>query len=157
MFSRWASWSERNSLPGIGCPGVYAIAISRKLLSGKSFSWTSDIVYIGMTCAKGGLKSRLGQFESTISGRRNLHGGADRVRFKHKAYGKFVARAFVAIWSVKCSPAVINSISLRAMGRVAELEYTCWAVFHDKFGALPEFNDKAKSPKHSKRKSARAA
>lgn len=156
MFSRWTFWSDRNELPGIDCPGVYAVALSRTSLAGKPFRWTPNIVYIGMTCAKGGLKSRLGQFEATIAGRRTLHGGADRVRFKHRVYGTFAARAYVAIWTVKCSPSVVTPQSLRALGRVAELEYTCWAQFFEKFGTLPEFNDRARSPKYSKRKSGRS-
>ena len=37
------------------------------------------------------------------------------------------------------------------MGEVAKLEYDCFAEYVEKFGNLPEFNDKSKSPKYSLR------
>jgi hypothetical protein len=33
------------------------------------------------------------------------------------------------------------------MGNVVKQEYECFAVFVEKFGKLPEFNDKKRSPK----------
>jgi hypothetical protein len=33
------------------------------------------------------------------------------------------------------------------MGEVAKYEYECFALFAEKFGHLPEFNDKKRSPK----------
>jgi len=67
-FSNWIKWADRTELNGLNCPGVYALAISRSVLSGKAFSWQREIVYIGMTNAKGGLKSRLQQFDNSIKG-----------------------------------------------------------------------------------------
>jgi len=132
------------------------VAISKAGLGGTAFSWTPDIVYIGMTCAKGGLKGRLRQFDDTMAGKRTCHGGADRVRYKHEVYSTFARKAYVAVWSVKCSPADVTPKCLRALGRVAALEFICWADFHERCGALPEFNDKARSPKYSTQTSARA-
>jgi hypothetical protein len=37
------------------------------------------------------------------------------------------------------------------MGDIAKFEYVCFAQFVKKHGSLPRFNDKNRSPKHSKR------
>ncbi len=63
-FTNWAKWTHRTDLPSISYPGVYTIAISKTNISETPFSWLYDIVYIGMTNAKGGLKSRLRQFDN---------------------------------------------------------------------------------------------
>ena len=42
------------------------------------FDWIKEIIYIGMTNSKGGLKNRLQQFDNTIAGKTG-HGGAQRV------------------------------------------------------------------------------
>jgi len=38
-------------------------------------------------------------------------------------------------------------LDLRKMGEVAMAEYECFARFAEKFGRVPEFNDKKRSPK----------
>ena len=78
-FSKWVSWSERNKLSNIEYPGIYAIAVSKKNISEEAFSWIQEIIYIGMTNSKGGLKSGLQQFDNKITGG-NGHGGVHRVR-----------------------------------------------------------------------------
>jgi hypothetical protein len=95
-FTHWVPWTQRGTLPHLAYPGVYALAISAKRLSGTPFSCLPEIVYFGMTNAKGGLKSRLGQFENTIKGRRG-HGGAHRVRFKHPDYLTLTSSLFVSV------------------------------------------------------------
>ncbi len=52
--------------------------------------------FLGMTNAASGLKGRLRKFDNTISGKRG-HGGADRVRFKHRDYDKLVENRYVAV------------------------------------------------------------
>ena len=80
-FSTWIRWIERNQLgETLKFPGVYAIALSDKDLTSTPFEWSEEIIYIGMTNAKGGLKSRLQQFENTIIGKTG-HGGAERFAF----------------------------------------------------------------------------
>jgi len=145
-FSEWAKWSERKNLLKLQYPGVYAIALSERDISGTPFSWCSEIIYIGMTNAKGGLKSRLGQFENTIRGKKG-HGGAHRVRFKHSDYSKLVPTLYVSVYPHECNVQSNNPMDLRIMGDVAKLEYECFAVFVEHFGRLPEFNDKKRSPK----------
>lgn len=145
-FTRWARWPDRESLPDLSFPGVYAMAISEDDISRVAFSWLPAIVYVGMTNAKGGLKSRLGQFENTIKGG-DGHGGAHRVRFKHPDYPKLTALLYVAVCAFPCDVTSEEPADLRIMGDVAKHEYECFAIFRENFGALPEFNDKKRSPK----------
>lgn len=148
-FSTWALWKERADLDGLQLPGVYALAISDRDIAGAAFSWCEEIVYVGMSNAKGGLKSRLKQFDNTIRGKKG-HGGGHRVRFKHPDYSRLVARLFVSVWTFECNVDLAHPSDLRTMGEVAMSEYECFARFAEKFGCLPEFNDKKRSPKRER-------
>lgn len=99
-----------------------------------------------MTNSKGGLKSRLRQFENTIKGK-NEHGGAQRVRYKHENYDNFIKNAYVSVKFFECTPASNNFKDILIMGDVAKFEYDCLANYVKKFNQLPEFNDKKKSLK----------
>ncbi|MCD6340363.1 MAG: hypothetical protein J7L51_00220 [Desulfurococcales archaeon] len=145
-FSNWSKWAERTTLNGLNYPGIYVIAISRRDISGTPFQWCSEIVYIGMTNAKGGLKSRLKQFDNTIKGG-DGHGGGQRFRFKYPNHNRIVPLLYIAVCPFKCDVTSNNPVDLRIMGNVAKQEYECFAVFVDMFGKLPEFNDKKRSPK----------
>ena len=145
-FTTWAHWTDRTDLPGLSYPGVYALAVSAIDISGTAFSCLSSIVYVGMTNAKGGLKSRLGQFDYTIKGG-DGHGGGHRFRFKHKDYATLTATLYVAVNAFECDVTSETPHDLRIMGEVAQHEYECFALFAEKFGHLPEFNDKERSPK----------
>ena len=147
-FSNWRSWGKRDDHSDTSGPGVYVIVLSNNALAGRSFSWRRDVVYIGMTNAVAGLKGRLKQFDNTMRGK-GAHGGADRVRFKHRSYRTFRRQAYVAVAPFDCDPASNRSRDLRVMGEVARFEYWCLAHFADRFGNLPEFNDKKKAPKYS--------
>ncbi len=148
-FSLWRSWLHRHEASGIEYPGVYALAYSVRNIASRRFSWRKEIIYVGMTNAVSGLKGRLKQFDNTISGKTG-HGGADRVRFKHRNYGKLVQNLYVAVVPFKCDAKSNEPRDLRKMGEVAKFEYSCFAYFVEKFGALPEFNNKKNSPKYSK-------
>lgn len=148
-FSVWARWKERTALDGLQHPGVYALAIAQSEIAGEPFSWRGEIVYFGMTNAKGGLKSRLKQFDDTIRGGRG-HGGGHRVRFKHGDYSTLAARLFVSVWPFICDVGSFKPTDLRVMGNVARSEYKCFARCAEEFGCLPEFNDKKRSPKTEK-------
>src|ERR1017187_4070072 len=94
-FSSWVRWLERDKLgETLKYPGVYAIALSDKDFTLSQFVWCEEIIYIGMTNSKGGLKSRLQQFENTIKGKEG-HGGAKRVLFKHFDGNLLVSQLFV--------------------------------------------------------------
>ena len=133
-------------LHNLDYPGVYALAISRMNLDGKAFSWQPEIVYVGMTNSKGGLKSRLRQFDNTIKGGEG-HGGGHRFRFKHSDYSKLTNLLYVCVCPYECNVSSITPSDLRIMGEVAKQEYECFALFVEAFGKLPEFNDKQRSPK----------
>ncbi len=146
-FSKWKKWGNRNEFDNINFPGIYCIAISKIDINETIFNWSENIKYIGMTNSKGGLKSRLRQFDYTIIGKTG-HGGADRFRFKHQNYNALVEDLYVAVWPVLCDVKSNEPKDLRIMGEVAKSEYDCFAIYVEKFGSLPEFNQR-ESPKYS--------
>lgn len=147
-FSHWQPWRLRNDLDDIEYPGVYILARTALNLSGRPFAWRKEIIYVGMTNAVSGLKSRLGQFDNTIIGKTG-HGGADRVRYKFQNYNRLVNRLYVAVAPFECDPVSNLPEDLRQMGEVVKFEYSCLAQFVEKCGVLPKFNNKKKSPKYS--------
>ena len=149
-FSQWTKCNDRNTLNGIKYPGIYCIAISETDLSEQRFEWISKITYVGMTNSKAGLKGRLKQFDNTIFGKTG-HGGANRFRFKYEDYQDLVDNLYVSVCSFECDLKSNTPNDLRIMGEVANSEYDCFAEYVEKFGNLPEFNDKSKSPKYSLR------
>ena len=148
-FSRWARWEDRDLLDGVEWPGIYIITHTSKNIKGRKFIWRPEIIYIGMTNAAAGLKGRLRQFDNTIRGQRG-HGGADRVRHKHQSYPKLIEKLFVSVVPFKADVKSNQPKDLKTMGDVARFEYQCFAQFVEKFGTLPEFNDKKNSPKYSR-------
>lgn len=148
-FSTWYGWNNRSQIPDLKLPGVYVLAVSSVSLEGRAFSWLQNIIYIGMTNSVPGLASRLRQFEETVRGTRCNHGGADRVRYKHRSFSTLSKKLFVAIAPVRCDVKTNAPTDLRAMGRVAKLEYDCLAEFVERHHHLPEFNDKKRSLKYS--------
>lgn len=147
-FSKWTKWNDRDSLNGIKFPGIYCIAISELDLSEQDFVWISMITYVGMTNSKAGLKGRLKQFDNTIIGKTG-HGGADRFRFKYENYQDLTDKLYVSVCFFECDVKSNAPKDLRVMGEIAKFEYDCFAEYVAKFGELPEFNDKKKSPKYS--------
>jgi hypothetical protein len=149
-FSKWIAWRERRTAADISCPGVYVIARPGRDIAGRTFSWIEGIIYVGMTNAVSGLDGRLTQFDNTISRKRRAHGGADRVLFKHRNYGRLASSIVVSVAPFKCDPSSISARDLRALGEVARFEYLCLAEYAAKFKRLPQFNDKKRSPKFSR-------
>lgn len=145
-FSNWTPWNKRKYLKGLEYPGVYVISRCKDVISNIPFHWRDDIIYVGMTNSKGGLKARLQQFMNTIRGKEG-HGGARRVRFKYSEYDELVPFLYVSICPKACDVLSSRPDDLRAMGDVSKFEYECLAQFVEKFRRLPEFNDKKKSPK----------
>lgn len=147
-FSPWVKWEKRNELPGIKFPGIYVCAVSKENIENDKFAWISEIAYIGMTNSKLGLKGRLKQFDNTIVGKTG-HGGADRFRYKYQDYTKLINSLYVSVSCFECKVSSERPLDLRVMGDVAKFEYDCFACFKDKYGQLPEFNEKKLSPKYS--------
>lgn len=147
-FTAWSAWENRDDLLGINFPGIYVIRISSKNISGRKFSWHKEIVYVGMTNAVSGLKGRLRAFDNTINGKRG-HGGADRFRYKHQNYNALVKKLFVSVAPFKGDVTSNLPEDLIVMGNVAKFEYQCFAQYAEKYGELPEFNNKKESKKYS--------
>lgn len=145
-FSKWASWAARGELPDLQYPGVYVLAISDVALAGQPFEWIKRIAYVGMSNAQGGLGSRLKQFSDTIFGKTG-HGGAERFRHKHADPDTLVQQLYVSVRVIACDVRSNLPDDLRKMGEVAQLEYRCLAEYRERFGMLPEFNDRKRSPK----------
>jgi hypothetical protein len=143
-FSKWSAWTSRGEMSGLDYPGIYAIARSSRDIHDQRFRWSPEIVYVGMTNSTSGLRGRLRQFDATISGTLR-HGGADRVRFKHRNYRRLSSELYVSVAPFRCDVTSGLAKDLRIMGDVARFEYHCLAHFTDRFGRLPEFNDKSTS------------
>jgi len=72
------------------------------------------------------------------------HGGADRFGFKYEKYQDLVDKLFVSVCSFECDVISNSPKDLRIMGDVAKFEYDCFAEYAERFGNLPEFNNKSK-------------
>ncbi|MFK5982733.1 MAG: hypothetical protein QM499_07460 [Flavobacteriaceae bacterium] len=147
-FTNWVKWEDRNDLEGIKYPGIYCIAVSSKLLN--KFKFTKELEYIGMTNSKGGLRSRLRQFDDTIKMKRTNHGGADRFLYEYENYDEIKDNIYVAIRFFECNTKNPTPNDLRIMGEVAKCEYDCWAIYIEKFGSYPKFNNQKTAPKYSR-------
>jgi hypothetical protein len=145
-FSSWVKWSDRNTLNQLEFPGVYVIALADSDI-GTAFSWRPEVIYIGMTNAKGGLKSRLNQFDSTIQDRTNTHNPAKRFRSKYPDYELKKSKLYVSVFPRKCNVESKLPADLRIMGEVTRNEYECFALFVEAFGKLPEFNNRLRPPR----------
>lgn len=146
MFSMWLRWTNREQNENIKYPGIYIICHSEVDIEGSPFEWNEDIIYIGMTNSKQGLRGRLKQFDNTIRGKSG-HGGADRVIFKYKDIPSLVENLFVAVQYFECDVKSKQVEDLLVMGEVARFEYVCFAEYVKRYNRLPEFNDMEKSPK----------
>lgn len=147
-FSHWVHWEDRDMIDSIKNPGVYALAITTKDISKKPFDYIKEIVYFGMTNSAGGLKARLNQFDYTIAQKkRSVHGGAERVLYKHRDYSTLIRKLFVSVCPIECEVLSNSPKDLLKMGEVAWFEYYCFSEYVERFEKLPEFNDKKNSPK----------
>lgn len=146
-FSKWEKWANKTNLKNIDFPGVYIIALCDTNIEGDNFSWREDIIYIGMTNSKKGLKGRLKQFENTINGKSG-HGGAQRVIFKFRNIDNLKMKLYVSVCHFECDVNSNKPKDLLIMGDVAKFEYVCFAKYVEIFKRLPEFNDKELSPKN---------
>jgi hypothetical protein len=147
-FSNWVKFDQRSELKSSNYPGVYAIAISRRNISGTRFEWTKEVSYFGYTNAVGGLRGRLNQFNNTLRDKPGPgHGGAQRFRHKYSDGATLAKRLYVAVCPFKCDVSSNRPADLRTMGEVVRAEYFAFAKYVTLHGRLPEFNDKEKSPK----------
>lgn len=143
---KWIKWNNRKQISEIKEPGIYFIALSNIELTGKPFELNKEIIYIGMSISKKGVLSRLSQFEKGILGKDGTHGGAERVRFKHKNPDTFFGDIYVCVKSfpLKHNDEVYN---WKQKGECVKHEYASFAEYLNNYGELPEFNDQKKSKK----------
>jgi hypothetical protein len=145
--SNWTKWNERNRLDDMKQPGIYFIAHTNNDISGQPFSLIEEIIYIGMTISNNGLKGRLDQFLIGMKGKMGIHGGAERVKFKHKDEKLFFRDCYVSVCPFPLSKSRDTVTDLRIKGECVKHEYTSFADYMAKFGRLPEFNDQERSKK----------
>jgi hypothetical protein len=128
-------------------PGVYLIAWSDKNLSEKEPE-NSDIFYVGMSNAKGGVKSRLLQFLNGINTGKG-HSAGNRFftdYCKGKAYKdsnhskKFYFVENTIVCNVNRKDRTADD--LITMGEICLLEYSLLAHIKSKVGKEPELNKK---------------
>ncbi len=146
-FSKWVRWEDRKDLEGVKrkLPGVYMLAMTSENITGQDFKFREEIVYVGMTNSQSGLKGRLKQFDNTIRHKEG-HGGGQRFRNDYRNYKQILKELFVSVGYYKCDVAAKEPKDLLVMGKVAKLEYECFAKYKEMFGELPKFN-KQDSPK----------
>jgi hypothetical protein len=126
-FSDWYRWSDRTKFPDKKYPGVYIISISpREDLAG-SPPLFSDVCYIGMTAARGGLASRWRQFFHTVQGGRSQHSGAKTIFLEKGAYEQWREHLYVAAFAVPCEIVSPTADDYVKMGWVAFMEYEAFA------------------------------
>lgn len=143
---KWTKWKSRKSIPQIKQPGVYFIALSDQDISGQSFRYIEEIIYVGVSISIKGVQGRLYQFKKAMEGRNGVHGGAERVRFKHTEIRKFFDRIYIC---VKPFPLTENDpvFNWKQKGECLKEEYVSIATYLNHFGRLPEFNDQKRSKK----------
>jgi hypothetical protein len=145
-FSKWVHFDERKKLEQLEYPGIYAIAYSKKDISGEDFSYREEIVYIGMTNSQKGLRGRLSQFNTTIKGnieKEPSHNPAGRARIALDREDKdWKRKLYVSVMSMPCNVTSNSPDDLTCMGDVAKQEYVCFAEYVKLYKKLPRFNGK---------------
>ena len=145
--TKWVPWAKRHTISNKNQPAIYYIAHLNQNIEDKDFSYIKDIVYIGMTISKSGLKGRLEQFEKAMYGSDGVHGGAERVRFKHKDANSFFENTYVSACIFELSDNRDTSNDWRIKGDCVGHEYKSFAEYLDQHDKLPEFNDQKISKK----------
>jgi len=143
---KWYKWANRNQIANIKEPGIYYIVFTNKDISDNPFAYTKEIIYIGRSISKQGVIGRLNQFEKAIYGKNGLHGGAERVQFKHKRVHNFFKNVFVAVKSFPLNHKD-EVEDWKQKGECVKHEYVSFAHYLERYGELPEFNDMKRSPK----------
>lgn len=143
---KWTKWENRSQIPQIREPGVYFIALSGQDISGQTFCVIEEIIYIGVSISQKGVLGRFYQFQKAMEGKNGVHGGAERVRFKHTNAKTFFESAYIC---VKPFPLTENDpvYNWKQKGECLKQEYVSIANYLEQFGRVPEFNDQNRSKK----------
>lgn len=138
-FSPWYRWENREEYPLANCAGVYLIAISKKDLEGVVPSF-ADVVYIGITVAKKGLKGRWGQLDKCVRGLKGYHSGGKTIYKDKGNYEMWAERLYVSGMGIECDVSTPTPQDYHKMGWVAFLEYDGFAKFASEIGGHPKYN-----------------
>lgn len=142
---RWMPLDQAFSGSSLKMPGIYALAYSDQMLSGRRVSM-KDIFYIGMSNSAGGVKQRLKQFRAGIESGTGHSGGNRFFRdYSHSApFSKVQSgkKFYVVTVMLECSTQKLsrNSEDLRQMGHIACMEYYALALVRDQMGMEPKLN-----------------
>ena len=138
-FSPWYQWKNRSAYPLRDYPGVYLISITVKPdLEGRDPAF-EDVVYIGMTNSRQGLKGRWQQFANAIGGKRG-HSGGNTIFAHHGHYTTWQTYLYVAAMGIRCNVHSPTAEDYLKMGWIAYLEYEAFAHYYSTVGGHPRFN-----------------
>lgn len=141
-FSPWKHWAERKEIQNSEYPGIYLISISKKDLLGQ-YPEYKDVVYIGMTNSKQGLRGRWNQFHNSISGKRG-HSGGNTVFKELGYYQEWKESLYVSAMPIICNTVSPDENDLLKMGWVAYLEYEAFSQYY-------ESENESNKPKYNKK------
>ena len=137
-FAKWMRWEERDKYSLKYFPGVYIIAVTNKMLSGKTPSW-NDVVYIGMTNSIGGLSNRWRQLDRSINGKFG-HSGGKSIYQDLGSYKKWRKSLYVAAMGIECDVKEPTGKDYIKMGWVAYFEYEAFSQYFKEIGKHPKYN-----------------
>jgi hypothetical protein len=81
-----------------------------------------------------------------MEGKSGIHGGAERVRFKHTDFREFFEKVYICVkpFPLRKNDHVFN---WKQKGECLKHEYVSIANYLENFWELPEFNDQKRSKK----------
>jgi hypothetical protein len=149
LSQKWIAFmTDRPSIEKGEYPGVYLLAFGQKYLQGKDID-LSDVFYVGMSNARGGLNQRLRQFADAIEARNGKHSAGTRFLKKWcngTPYSKLALRErfYVTAITIPCQvkKKKREPENLRTMGDVAALEYYVLAKVKEASNREPQLNKK---------------
>ena len=137
--------------PSFRFPGIYLLAYSKRNLKQTKIR-EEDVLYVGMSNAQGGVRSRLLQFRTGVE-RYGTHSGAMRFfrEYQNSVPHSQLKRPdsfFYAALSIQCASekGSLTAADLRSLGHVACLEYYAIARIREKTGRPPPLNKFGKRP-----------
>ena len=139
QFSNWYVWEYRNRFPKVEFPGVYVLSIINSPdLVGQRPYW-HDVVYVGMTNSRGGLRSRWNQFNRATRGKGG-HSGGNSIYQELGHYSTWGQSLYVAGMAIECNVTSPSGNDYLRMGWVAYLEFEAFSSYCEKVGGHPRFN-----------------
>ena len=128
-FSPWTRRSERASLPGIGAPGIYALAKFEAAPPGPADPRAQQVIYIGETCAS--LRRRWAFFNGSAFEGKSGHSGG---KIYQQEYGDDGADLYVTALPVDSVREQTRPFYIRYVERKLIWEYV------ETWGGAPSCN-----------------